>query len=135
MRPDPVFAAASLLAQRHVANMTFSKEELSAIRQHLLSHREFLLRFLENPNLLEHDTFTDCLWAVFHLLDELAHRTDFQRLPDSDLQHLANDMERAYKLIVIEWLAYMRHLMKAYPYLFSLALRTNPFDPSARVTV
>jgi hypothetical protein len=27
----------------------------------------------------------------------------------------------------------MEHLKKEYPYLFSLALRTNPFDPEASV--
>jgi len=29
----------------------------------------------------------------------------------------------------------MRHLKKEYPYLFSLAVRTNPFDPRASVEV
>jgi hypothetical protein len=29
----------------------------------------------------------------------------------------------------------MRHLRDDYPYLFSLARRTNPFDPAARVEV
>jgi hypothetical protein len=129
------FQAASLLTRQHVAQIKFTTEELGALRQYLLSHRDFLLRFLENPNLLEHDSFTDCLWAVFHLIDELAHRKNLQALPDADLRHLAGDMDRAYKLVVLEWLAYMKHLKKSYPYLFSLALRTNPFDPSARVEI
>jgi hypothetical protein len=34
-------------------------------------------------------------------------------------------------LLVTEWLSYMRHLSDSYPYLFSLAMRTNPFDPQA----
>jgi hypothetical protein len=29
----------------------------------------------------------------------------------------------------------MRHLKTDYPYLFSLAVRQNPFDPEASVTV
>jgi hypothetical protein len=29
----------------------------------------------------------------------------------------------------------MRHLQAAYPYLFSLASRTNPFDPEASAVV
>jgi len=29
----------------------------------------------------------------------------------------------------------MHHLKRNYPYLFSLAIRTNPFDPNARVIV
>ena len=40
-------------------------------------------------------------------------------------------MQRGYVLLIKEWLAYMAHLKTRYPYLFSLALRTNPFDPFA----
>jgi hypothetical protein len=129
------FADAGVATRRHTAQIEFSSADLDALRRYLLLRREFLLRLLENPNLLEHNTFADCLWAVFHLTDELAHRTDLTALPDTDRRHLAGDMDRAYKHIVIEWLAYMKHLKRAYPYLFSLALRTNPFDPSARVEV
>jgi hypothetical protein len=32
---------------------------------------------------------------------------------------------------MLEWLAYMKHLKHAYPYLFSLAMRTNPFEAEA----
>ncbi|MGC9554225.1 MAG: hypothetical protein ACP5EK_02835 [Thermoplasmatota archaeon] len=66
------------------------------------------------------------LRAVFHLTEELAHRKDFSGLPDTDLGHLATDIRRAYVLMVHEWLDYMQHLKDNYPYLFSLALRTNP---------
>ena len=41
----------------------------------------------------------------------------------------------AYGLLAGEWLRYMRHLMADYPYLYSLALRTNPLDPDARPEV
>jgi hypothetical protein len=90
-----------------------------------------LLRLLENPNLLEQEAFTEQLWAVFHLTDELYYRSELTSLPDSDYQHLAVDAQRAYRALTSEWLKYMAHLLKRYPYLFSLALRTNPFDPSA----
>jgi hypothetical protein len=29
----------------------------------------------------------------------------------------------------------MEHLKEQYPYLFSLAMRTNPFDPEARAEI
>lgn len=107
------------------------KGDLQELRALLTSRREFLLMLLGNPNLLEHDKFTDLLWAVFHLTDELVYREDFGRLPAADLQHLAQDLRRAFHLLVLEWLAYMQHLKHSYPYLFSLAIRTNPFDPKA----
>ena len=104
---------------------------LSELKDFLTSRRAFLLSLLGNANLLEHDKFTDLLWAVFHLTDELEYRRDFDNLPAADLQHLVQDLRRAFQLLVLEWLAYMRHLKHDYPYLFSLAIRTNPFDREA----
>ena len=57
------------------------------------------------------------------------------KLPESDYEHLKLDTERVYNLLIYEWLQYMEHLMNNYPYLFSLALRTNPFDPDAKVEI
>jgi len=90
-----------------------------------------MLRLLENPNLLEHDTFTDLMLAVFHLHDELACRDQVTDLPEKDLAHLAGDIKRAMQWVVSEWLFYLRHLKEHYPYLYSLEVRKNPFDPEA----
>ena len=90
---------------------------------------------MENPNLLEHESFTNLLWAVFHLTEELAYRRTVERLARADAAHIAGDIKRAYELLTLEWLAYMKRLQKDYPYLFSLAVRTNPFDPGASVEV
>jgi hypothetical protein len=118
-----------------LADHDFSVEpaisDLAGLQDFLMGKRDFLLRLLENPNLLEHESFTDLLWAVFHLTDELAHRKDVYALPETDRAHLAGDMQRAYRLLTMQWLSYMEHLRDNYPYLFSLALRTDPFDPSA----
>jgi hypothetical protein len=104
---------------------------LENLREFLLAKRQFMLRLLENPNLLEHDSFTDLLWAVFHLTEELGYREDVRALSSGDREHLAGDIKRAYLLLIAEWLTYMRHLEESYPYLFSLAVRINPFDPQA----
>jgi len=71
------------------------------------------------------------LWAVFHLMEELFYRKDVLRLSDRDYDHISGDMKRAYILLIYEWLSYMKHLKDNYPYLFSLAMRTNPFDLNA----
>jgi hypothetical protein len=89
------------------------------------------LGLLENPNLLEHESFTELLWAVFHLTEELAFREDVKQLVDTDYDHISGDIKRAYVLLISEWLTYMKHLKNDYPYLFSLSIRTNPFDPDA----
>lgn len=108
---------------------------LQELKIFLVNKREFMLRLLANPNLLEHDTFTDLLWAVFHLTEELENRVDLTDLPKADYKHLAGDTERAYGLLVYEWLQYMEHLMEDYPYLFSLAIRTNPFNPDVPMEI
>jgi hypothetical protein len=108
---------------------------LGETKDFLKDKRRFLLALLENPNLLEHETFTELLNAVFHLTEELEKRNDIKHLPLADYQHLKLDTERAYNILIYEWIAYMEHLMNNYPYLFSLAMRTNPFDPNATVEI
>lgn len=112
-------------------NIESKKGNLEELRNFLIRKRIFLLRLLENPNLLEHETFTELLWAVSHLTEELAARTDVGKLSDVDYAHLSGDIKRAYIALITEWLEYMRHLKDKYPYLFSFALRMNPFDPNA----
>ena len=106
--------------------------DLAALKKTLLDQREFMLRLLENQNLLEHDAFTNLLMAVFHLTEELAARSSIDALSEPDIRHLALDIKRVYSLLTMEWLDYMKHLKINYPYLFSFAMRTNPFDPEAK---
>jgi hypothetical protein len=111
------------------------KVNLEALRTFLLDRRDFMLRLLENPNLLEHESFTELLRGVFHLVEEVASRDDIKQLPDSDYAHIAGDIKRVYVRLVHTWLDYMEHLKNNYPYLFSLAMRTNPFDLEASPVV
>jgi hypothetical protein len=110
-------------------------ESLVELKTVLLDKRPFLLRLLENPNVLEHDSFTDLLLAVFHVTDELASRPSLVDLPDNDLAHLTVDIKRALGLLISEWLLYLKHLKEDYPYLFSLEIRKNPFDPQASAVI
>jgi hypothetical protein len=131
------FAKASETARHFAYNVRVSPDTLRELRGLLCEHRSFLLRLLENPNLLEHDRFTDLLWAVFHLVDELEMREpSLEGLPEADYLHLAGDVKRAYSQIAGEWLAYGQHLKESYPFLFSLAARINPFreKPTAVIT-
>jgi len=105
--------------------------DLQALKNFITNERVFMLNLLNNPNLLEHDKFTDLLWAVFHLMEELAFRKEITKLSEKDYNHISGDMKRAYTLLIYEWLEYMRHLKNNYPYLFSLSMRMNPFDSNA----
>lgn len=128
---DQEFLSVSRYLKSYDAVIKSERKDLEILKRFLLEKRDFLLRLLENPNLLEHDSFTRLLWAVFHLTDELSHRRDIMKIPESDREHLSGDVKRAYLLLLSEWLDYMKHLKDSYPYLFSLAMRTNPFDLSA----
>lgn len=110
-------------------------ESLGELKTLLLNKRPFLLSLLENPNLLEHDAFTDLLLAVFHVTDELVSRSSLADLPKTDQAHLQGDIKRALGLLISEWLFYLKHLKENYPYLFSLEIRKNPFDPQASVVI
>jgi hypothetical protein len=115
--------------------LDYKRRDLNELKTFLVAKRDFLLRLLENQNLLEHESFTDLLWAVFHLTEELEARGNLAQLSMPDGEHIAGDMRRAYGTLIVQWLAYMKHLKKEYPYLFSLAVRTNPFDPDVSVAV
>jgi len=126
-------------AKRNIREINMDKtalpSQLEELKSLLYLKRNHLLRLLENPNLLEHETFSQLLQAVFHLTEELGGRAELSQLPNSDYAHLRGDIGRVYVLLVNQWLAYMENLHKNYPYLFSLAIRTNPFDPEASIEI
>jgi hypothetical protein len=112
-----------------------SRLDLKSLSEFILGKRDFVLTLMENPNLLEHERFTELLRVVFHVADELRFRKENTSLPQTDLNHIAADINRAYGMLVREWVLYMGHLKRHFPYLFSLAVRTNPFDQNATVIV
>jgi hypothetical protein len=128
-----------LRAKKRLAGHTFSIDirngDVPELLTYLKRKTRFLLRLLENPFLQEHGRFTDLLVAVFHLRDELINRQDLATLSDVDRSHLEGDINRIYQMLVAEWLDYMQYLKGNYPYLLSLAIRVNPFDPGARAEV
>ena len=83
---------------------------------------------VENPSLLEHDRFTEMLWALYHMVDELKARDGFASLPHADYEHLTVDLKRAYRYLCMEWLYFNQYIKKRYPYLFSLVMRKSPFE-------
>ncbi len=102
--------------------------DLEELKTFLIRKRQFLLALLENPNLLEHERFTDLLWATFHLTEELEVRESLTDIPEADIKHIAGDIQRVYRQLIVEWLSYVEHLKSRYPYLFSLVARMHPFQ-------
>jgi voltage-gated potassium channel len=132
---DAEFAHAKKVLENHVCNLDSRSVPLEDLHGFLMHHKGFLLALLENPQLIEHDSFTPLLQALFHLTEELMARDKLTGLPTTDYAHLSGDINRVYRLLMIEWLTYMKYLKQNYPYLFSLAMRQNPFDTNATVIV
>jgi hypothetical protein len=127
------FQTAADYADKLKIEIDYHDMNLAELKVFFKQKREFLMTLLGNPSLLEHDHFTDLLWAVTHLDEELESRNSVENLPEADLKHLAGDIERLYGRLVVEWLDYIEHLHTNYRFLYSLVLRTHPFqsNPSA----
>lgn len=105
------------------------------IKRIITGKRDFLMELIENPNIIEKDSFANLLLAIFHLNDELELRTNLDKINSKDLDHLINDINRIYSHLTYEWIKYLEYLNKNYPYMSSLAIRTNPFNPEIDVYI
>lgn len=120
------FLAALAAVEQYDFTVDCAAIDRQGLKSFLVSRRSFLVGLLENQNLLEHEAFTDLLWAVFHLVEELDARESLDDLPAPDSEHLNGDIKRVLGHLSREWVLYMQHLRQDYPYLFSLAARMNP---------
>ena len=111
----------------HKCSLEYDGEKVKELKEFLDSKRTFLLNLLSNQNLLDHNRFTALLWSVFHTTEELLRRKNLTNNSKEDQKHILSDIQRGYKLIIIEWVAYIKHLQVDYPYLFKFELRANPF--------
>jgi hypothetical protein len=132
---DQEFSRVQATLSTYTCTVTINEIDLPGLKEFLVGKEDFMVRLLENPLLLEHESFTDLLQSVFHLADELNHRRDPAILTENDRRHLGGDICRAYRLLILQWLKYMQYLKDNYPYLFSLAVRTNPFDEQASAMI
>jgi hypothetical protein len=130
---DSEYGSAETAVAQHQPKIDIDVCDLVALKTMLVAEKPFLLGLLSNQSLLEHEQFTELLWAVTHLAEELEARASFDALPAPDRIHLTGDIKRAYALLTLQWLSYLQHLQSQYPYLFSLAARINPLDPAAQV--
>ena len=121
------------LLKEQPVSVEFGRINVNLLGEFLFAHEEFVLRVVENPMIFEHESFTDLMLALTHATEELKARKGLAVLPPADRAHLERDINRVYGALVSEWLRYMEYLHGHYPYLFSLAMRTNPFDESASV--
>ena len=124
------FKAAFRALGNYKAAIDIEQIDLHKLSKFLTSKRSFMINLLQNPNLLEHETFTETLMAIFHITEELVAR-DLHDLSKDEIEHTKVDIERAYNHLIYQWLSYMKYTKENYPYFFLFAMRTNPFDEKA----
>ena len=129
------FSELSDILHEMTFDIDITKIDLVELKQLLISQGDFLTRLLENPTLFEHETFTELLRTVFHLYEELSYRKNINTIFGPDLNHIKEDIKRCYTHLVFQWIMHMNHLKTNYPYLYSLAIRTNPFDINASIEI
>jgi voltage-gated potassium channel len=122
------FADLRVRVQRHQYAISYDPAAFERLRETLRTNTDLLLRLYENPTLTDEESFTELLRATLHLREELALRETLSDLPGTDTAHLAFDAQRVYAPLAQQWLEYVVLLRKVRPYLYSLAVRTNPFD-------
>lgn len=106
---------------------------LTDLKDFLHNERRFLINLINNSNLLEKEEFSSLILSIFHISEELEYRDDLTKVSEADFNHLVGDLDRIYSNLVYEWIRYLRHLRKYYPYMISIAIRTNPFDDDANI--
>jgi hypothetical protein len=126
---DDSYTNLKQVLNRHHYNIDTDKIDIKEIKDLLTSKGDLVVRLLENPSLHEHESFTELLRVIFHLREELMARDKISNLPKTDIEHLSNDLNRIYPLLSRHWIDYIYYLKNNYTYLFSLAVRTNPFNP------
>lgn len=104
-----------------------SNIDLDKLRDFLVEKRPFILRLIENPNVLEHEHGSNLLWAVLHLTEALEARSRLGDLTEDDREYLSDSIQRVYRLMAAEWINYVHYLQSSHPFLFSLTLKTHPF--------
>lgn len=129
------FEEAGKILADHQFSIKTAGNDIAEMKDFLLNKAGLLLRIIENPIIHEHEHFTETLQAVLHLREELLNRKELIALIETDRNHLEGDILRVYSLLSVDWIRYMRYLKENYAYLFSLAMRLNPFDPTANAVV
>ena len=124
------FAAARKFVRTFDYSITINTDKLDELKRFLIEKRTFLLWLLDNPSLLEHESFSNLMMSIFHLTDELSYREDLKNLPDTDYAHLIIDIKRVYSSLMPEWIQYMQYQKSSYPYFYSLSMRINPLIPN-----
>ena len=115
------------IVETHKYIVPIKTDDIYEIYELLLSKKDLMLVLMSNTSLIEKHGFSDLLLSVGHIIEEINTRCEISKFDDENTGHLHIDIERAYKNLINEWVAYMLYIKKDYIYLFKQAIRINPF--------
>lgn len=125
------FDRAHRFAEDYSFTVDPERTDFFALHYHLSNRHKYFLKVIENPALMDHESFTDLILAMYHLWEELDFRTDLYQLSDEDKQNLCSITSDVYRLLTHEWLLNVRYTKRHQEHRFACAMRTNPFSFSA----
>lgn len=99
-------------------HVKLTSERAIELRNTLDVHYMFITINASNPALLEHEKYTDMLWSIYHLRDELKMR-DLDRMTKEERKHLEIDATRVLNNLLINWVSHVRYVQKEYPYFYA----------------
>lgn len=111
----------------HNHKIRISKIEFEALDEILIKNKELIINLIGNPNILEHEQFSELLMATMHLADEISFRKK-HGINEDDMKHLGGDINRVYKHLSAQWVGYLKHMKEKYPYLYNTAIDHNPYQ-------
>jgi len=120
------FVQASAALKKADIKTNCTAEGFIEMREPLMARKADLQAIASNPALLEHEDFTDMLWAIFHMMDELTLRGELSDLSAGDIAHLNSDLERALRGLLVNWVCHIAHIKSEYPYLYVIEAKKNP---------
>ena len=126
-RSDEDFEKAMEKISEHPFDVDMDRINLYELRKSLQDKREVIINMLDNPAIYEHEKFTDLLWGLLHLVEELRSHHAFDTLSQEEKEKIKEDIRDVYNLLTYEWINHAEYLRRNYPRMFSLAVRTNPF--------
>ncbi len=113
------FRKSQLALQDLKLEMDSDPAKLSAVFKILHERQNEIMDMTRNPNLWEFEELYRALVALFHLIEESRFRGQERQLIASVREHLAKDVGKALKMLLVLWLHYLEFLKGAHPVLFS----------------
>lgn len=125
------FEAARRFLKGYAFSIDTNRVDFFALHYHLVNRHKYFLKVIENPALMDHESFTDLILSMYHLWEELDFRTDLYSLSAADKAELGAITESVYRQLASEWLLNISYTQKHHAARFANSLRNSPFSFAA----